>query len=605
MLKRAYSGTGVSYVEGLDKVTGACRYTYDWALPGMLTGRFLYSPFPRARIIRLDTTAAEAIPGVVAIVTHRDLPGAKVYGYIVRDQQIFAQDNAYFVGDIVAGVAAENADAAEAALQAIEVEYEPLPGIHDPVAAMASGSPLAREDLKSNILTHCPIRFGDVQKGFADADVIVACSYRTQRIEQLFLETEGAVASWDRGELTVIAGGQYPHRDQIQLAAAFGIPANRVRVITPLVGGGFGGKDELHTQIQVAALAKKAGRPVKVVRSRYESMFTHVKRHGFIMNYKIGAKADGTLTAMEIEVIGDAGPYSNASVAVVGFAAEMAAGAYEVPNVKIDTYAVATNNLLTGAMRGFGGPQVAYAGEQTMDLLAAKLGMDPLTLRMKNVMKKGTVLPSGMPIVYEIGMLETMKQAAAASRWFERDTWLVRQPAPHLRRGLGIATIFHGFGIGTNIQDQANMTLQMLPDGSVQVLTGFVEFGQGGHTAITLMVADELGIPPDQIKLVASDTGTTPDSGVSTASRMTYMSGKAIIEAAKPIRKSLLEMAGEELEARPDELDMADGMIYAVAGPPDRHVSVSAMAGKAWWMNKPLVGSGFAAMFNPPSRGRS
>lgn len=590
---------GRTYLEGPEKVTGRCKYTFDIKLPGMLTGKFLYSPFPRARILRLDTSRAEAIPGVGAVVTHRDIHGEKIYGYIVKDQPVMAIDQVYYVGDVVAAVAAVDEDTAEEALAAIEVEYEPLEGIYDPVAAMSPGAILARADLENNVLAHVPIRFGDVEKGFAEADVIVEKTYRVGAVEQMFMETEGAVVDWDGTTLTVYSGNQYPHRDRIQIARIVGLPASRVRVICPYVGGAFGGKDELNVQPQVALLAMKAKQPVKLIRSRSESMFTHVKRQQGVIRYKTGAKADGTLTAVQAKIVLDAGPYTNASGAVMGFATEMASGCYRIPNAWFEGYAVATNNLAGGAMRGFGGPEVGFAQEQNMDLVAAELGMDPLEFRIKNGMEKGTTMPTGAYIYNKIGLKETMKQAAAASKWFGRGKWLEREPAPHLRRGMGVASCWHGMGIGRNLLDRGDISLEMTPDGSVLLHTGHVEMGQGTNTVQAMMVCEQLGVRLEDVTVVLPDTHVTPDAGPSTASRSTYMSGRAIAKAAAPIRETLLELAAEELETTPTDLEMADGVIRSKQGPPGRQVKISDMAYRAWHGNRQLRATGPIEMWQP------
>lgn len=565
----------------------------------MLVGKFLYPDYPRARITKLDVSNALAIPGVAAVATHNDLPGEKVFGYLTKDQPAFAIDEVCYVGDIVAAVAAEDEDTAEAALEAIEVEYEPLPGIYDAQEAMQPGAVAARSDLESNILAHHPILHGDPEAAFAEADLVVEHSYSTGAIEQLFLETEGTVATWEGGILTVYAGGQHPHRDRIQIAEQLALPANRVRVIYPYIGGGFGGKDELHTQVQVALLAMKSGRPVKLIRTRSESFQTHVKRHSFFIRYKTGVASDGRLLAIETEAVLDAGPYTNASLAIAGFAAEMASGPYNVPNARIDSYAVATNNLAGGAMRGFGGPEIAFGQEQNLDIVAEKLGMDPCELRYKNGMAKDSLMPSGAYIYQEIGLKGTIRKAAEASKWDTKDQWLDRQPAPHLRRGLGIASIWHGMSIGLNLMDYGRVTLEMAPDGSVMLLSGTAEIGSGARTAQVLIAADTLGVQNEDVRVAAIHTDHVPDAGPTTASRSTYIIGNAILEAAEPVRKSLLEVGAEVLEAAEEDLVLADGNISVVGGPPERNLPIREAARLAWEGNKPLRGEGHATLWRP------
>jgi CO/xanthine dehydrogenase Mo-binding subunit len=587
-------------MEGLvEKVTGSCAFTSDINLPGMLVAKALYPEHPRAKIKKLDVSPAEAIPGVEAVVTYHDLPDKTHYGILVKDQQIFAMDEVYYIGDIVALVAAESEEIAQRALDAIEVEYEPLTGIYDPIQALESSEILARSDLESNILVHESLTHGDISRGFEEAHVIVKRKYKTQCTEALFLETESAVADWDGENLVMYVSGQDPHGDRNQVAEALGLPINRVRVIYPFVGGGFGGKEEMHIQIQTAVLAMKAGRPVKFVRSRHESLFTHQKRAEIYIRLETGAKKNGTLVALRARVIGDSGPYSNIFPAVLGATVELISGPYKIPNEQVDSYAVATNNLTTGGMRGFGTPEVAFAFEQNIDQLALELGIDPIDFRLMNGMEKDTLMPSGAYIYHEIGLKETIRQAAQAADWSNRDQWLVREPGPGLRRGIGAATIWHGMGMGKNVVDSSGATVEMTPDGSVILYSGSAELGQGAITAQKILIAEDLGIPMDQIKVVMSDTDTVPASGTTSASRSTYMMGNAILQATGRIRLSLLELAANVLESDIDELEMADNKV-SVKDAPERYLEIPKLAGQAWWMNKKLRGDGFAEMWHHP-----
>ncbi len=586
-------------MEGFEeKVTGRCQFTADIQLPGMLVAKALYPEYPRARIKKLDVSKAEAIPGVAAVVTYHDLPDKTHYGILVKDQQIFAMDEVFYIGDIVALVAAENTDIAQQAVNAIQVEYEPLPGVYDALQAFESTDILARSDITTNILDHVSLTHGDVARGFAEADVVVKRTYQTQCTEALFLETESTVADWDGQNLLMYVSGQDPHGDRNQIAEALGLPINRVRVIYPYVGGGFGGKEELHIQIQTAALALKVKRPVKFVRSRHESLFTHQKRAGIHVRLETGAKADGTLVAMRAKIIGDSGPYANIFPAVIGGTVELISGPYKVPHSQVDSYAVATNNLTSGGMRGFGTPEVAFAFEQNMDSLAKELDIDPIEFRFKNGMDKDTLMPSGAYIYHEIGLKETITKAAEAANWAERGEWLDREPGPDLRRGLGVATIWHGMGMGKNVVDTSGATVEMTPDGSVILYTGSAELGQGAITAQKLMVAEDLGIDYENIKVVMGDTDTVPAAGTTSASRSTYMMGNAILKATGRIRASLLELASNVLEAEVDELIMADNKVM-VKDSPERFLDIPKLAGQAWWMNKKLRGDGFAEMWHP------
>lgn len=586
-------------MEGLEqKVTGACEFTSDIQLPGMLIAKALYPEYPRARIKKLDTSAAEAIPGVVAIVTYHDLPDKTHYGILIKDQQIFAMDEVYYIGDIVALVAAETKEIAEQAVRAIQVEYEPLPGIYDPIQAFESSEIVARSDLKNNILAHESVTYGDVVRGFEDSDLVIKKTYQTQCMEQLFLETESVVADWNGKNLLMYVSGQDPHGDRNQVAEALGLPINRVRVIYPYVGGGFGGKEEMHIQIQTAALAMKAKRPVKFVRSRQESLFTHQKRGAIHIRLETGAKNDGTLTAVRAKIIGDSGPYANIFPAVIGGTAELVSGPYKISHAQIDAYAVATNNLIAGGMRGFGTPEVAWAFEQNIDLLALELGIDPVEFRLKNGMEKGTLMPSGAYIYHEIGLKETIQEAAAAANWYQRDQWLDREPSPGLRRGLGVATIWHGMGMGKGVVDHSGANVELTPDGSVILYTGSAELGQGAITAQKMMIAEDLGVDIKDIKVIMADTDAVPAAGTTSASRSTYMMGNAILSATKQIKVNLSELASKLLEVEAEDLVFEDNIVRAKDNS-EHQIDLPKLAGQAWWQNIQLRVEGFAEMWHP------
>jgi CO/xanthine dehydrogenase Mo-binding subunit len=580
------------------KVTGSCEYTSDIQLPGMLVVKALYPEYPRAKITKLDTSAAEALAGVGAVVTYHDLPDKTHYGILTKDQQIFAMDEVFYIGDIIALVAAETSEIAEQAVELLKVEYEPLEGVYDPVKAFQSSDILARSDIETNILDHVSVTHGDVKRGFDEADVIIKKSYSTQCMEQLFLETESVVADWDGENLVMYVSGQDPHGDRNQVADALGLPISKVQVIYPYVGGGFGGKEEMHIQIQTAVLAMKAKCPVKFVRSRQESLFTHQKRGAIHVYLETGAKKDGTLTAIRAKVIGDSGPYANIFPAVIGGTAELISGPYKIPNAQIDSYAVATNNLIAGGMRGFGTPEVAWAFEQNIDLIAEELGIDPVEFRLKNGMEKGTLMPSGAYIYHEIGLKKTIEEAAAAASWMERDQWLDREPAPGLKRGLGVATIWHGMGMGKGVVDHSGAVVEMVPDGSVILYTGSSEMGQGAITAQKIIISEDLGVPLDRIEAIVADTNAVPAAGTTSASRSTYMMGNAILKATNEIKDNLSVLASKQLEAKSEDLVYQDNKVWAKDNP-DYTIDLPALAGQAWWENIQLRAEGFVEMWHP------
>jgi CO/xanthine dehydrogenase Mo-binding subunit len=400
------------------KATGQLQYTGDMTMTGMLHGKILWSPHPHALIKRIDTSAALAMPGVHAVLTHKDVAGPNLYGVAVLDQRVLAQGKVRSVGDAVALVAAESEEQAEAAIERIVVDYEPLPGVFTIEAALAPNAPLVNGD--DNLFQHTTVRKGDISEGFGQADVIVEQTYRTQSMDHVPMEPEAGLAYVDNlGVLNIITATQYPFRDRRQIAPNVGLPMNRVRVIQAPVGGGFGRKDDITTEIHAGLLALKTGRPVRLVYTREESLFALTKRHPFTIHYKSGARANGQLTAVEASIYGDSGPYVSLGMYVIKKAGIHATGPYFVPNVKVDTYTVTTNNLTGGAMRGFGVLQVAVAHESQMDMLARGLGMSPLRFRMINCLKPGLTTATGQVVNEGTGIgatLQRIQEYMAANR---------------------------------------------------------------------------------------------------------------------------------------------------------------------------------------------
>ena len=384
----------------------------------MLHGKILWSPHPHGLIKRIDTSAALAMPGVHAVLTHKDVAGPNLYGVAVLDQRVLAQGKVRSVGDAVALVAAESEEQAEAAIERIVVDYEPLPGVFTIEAALAPNAPLVNGD--DNLFQHTTLRKGDIAEGFAHADVIIEQTYRTQSMDHVPMEPEAGLAYVDNlGVLNIITATQYPFRDRRQIAPNVGLPMNRVRVIQAPVGGGFGRKDDITTEIHAGLLAIKTGRPVRLVYTREESLFALTKRHPFTIHYKSGARANGQLTAVEASIYGDSGPYVSLGMYVIKKAGIHATGPYFVPNVKVDTYTVTTNNLTGGAMRGFGVLQVAVAHESQMDMLARGLGMSPLKFRMINCLKPGLTTATGQVVNEGTGIgatLQRIQEYMAANR---------------------------------------------------------------------------------------------------------------------------------------------------------------------------------------------
>jgi len=406
-------GTSPPRLDAVEKVAGKTLYAGDLTMPGMLHAKILWSAHPHALIKRIDTSEAKSMPGVRAVLTHKDVAGPNRYGVAVLDQRVLAQGKVRSIGDAVALVAAESEEQAEAAIERIVVDYEPLPGVFTIEDALAPDAPLVN-DGDDNLFQHTTVRKGDIVEGFKQADVIVEQTYRTQSMDHVPMEPEAGLAYVDStGVLNIVTATQYPFRDRRQIAPNIGLPMNRVRVIQAPIGGGFGRKDDITTEIHAGLLAVKAGRPVRLVYTREESLFALTKRHPFTIHYKSGAKADGRLTAVEASIYGDSGPYLSLGMYVIKKAGIHATGPYFVPHVKVDTYTVITNNLTGGAMRGFGVLQVAVAHESQMDALARALGMSPLKLRLLNCLKPGLATATGQTLNAGAGIEATLLRIQA------------------------------------------------------------------------------------------------------------------------------------------------------------------------------------------------
>ncbi len=589
-------GKGMAAIGGKDVVTGKAVYAPDIEFSDMLVGKLLYSPYACARILKLDVAKARELPGVVAVMTAEDIPGENSYQYWYSDQPLLVKDQIRYRGDPLAAVAAETEEIALLALAAIEVEYEPLEGIFDVDEAMRPGAKKVWAE-KENIHSHHVESWGDIEEGFSKADVIVENTFQTSYQEHAMLETESAVAKLDLdGSVVVYASAQAPHRDRIQIARALGVPEAMVREITPHIGGAFGGKDEANIQIHAALLANQTKRPVRIVRTREESILTHVKRHPIKVKYRMGATKEGKLTAIHLVGIGDTGPYVNAGEEVMMVMGAYGFSPYFVPHAKTEAYTIFTNNPIGGAFRGFGVPQATLAFEGSMDALARELEMDPLEIRKINGLKTGQKFQPNSVVRQAEGLLACLDRAAELSDWKNRGE-KERQPAPNLRRGWGLALSFHKVGFGRNIPDHAAAGINMAPDGSVLVRTGGADLGQGLHTLIAQFVAEQLGVPFDQVKVFKPDTTLAADAGASVASRATVFSGNATLRAAAPIRQVLIDLAAAEVGADPELIDLKKGYVYVENE--QVQLSIQELASMAYEKNLPMQATGFFTMDYP------
>ncbi len=561
-------GQVVARPEARQKVTGAAVYTDDITFPDMLFGATLRAGIPHGRLIKLDCSKAKKLPGIRAVFTAADIPGRVNHGLIIQDWPalVGVGDKVRYVGDAVAIVAADTPEIAQKALALINVEYEPLPVVTDPVEAKAEDAPLVHEE--GNLLKHIKVNRGDITLGFEQAEIIFEDTYYTPAYEHAFMEPECSIARpVDNGGVEIYVGSQIAYADRDQVAAALGLPQEKVRVRGPLVGGGFGGKEDIAGQIHAALLAQATGKPVKVLYDRQESMLVHPKRHATQIRVKLGLKRDGTLTAAQTELYGDTGAYASLGAKVMGRATTHSTGPYIVPNVKIDCYAMYTNNPPSGAFRGFGAFQAAFAIECLMDKVAEELKLDPVELRRMNALRKGSITNTGQHLTESVGLLECINQTQAEMLKFTggEDPFLSREVngEPGKRRSWGFAVTFKNTGLGEGAPDNATAEIELLKDGSVEIRISSAEIGQGLVTVLQMITAQELGLPLDKVNVYLSDTDLTPDGGPTTGSRQTYISGNAARYAAGTLKNAMLDTLAEKLNLSPEEIGFKDGVIQA------------------------------------------
>ena len=554
----AIVGQSVNRIDAIGKVTGETQYPGDINLTDQAYMKILFANRPHAIIRRIDISKAEALPGVIAVFTAKDVP-VNEYGLGVPDQPVLCgpgsakpyADRVRFVGDQVALVVAENEKIAAQGRDLIEVEYEDLPVVTDPRLAMREGSVLLHPDRDTNVFTHYRIRKGDVEGLFADADVIIEGEYNTPAQEHAYLQPEAGLGYIDEeGRVTVMVAGQWTHEDQEQIAHSLNLPIEKVRVIYPAIGGAFGGREDMSVQIVLALAALRLSergiqRPVKIIWSREESIIGHHKRHPYYIRQRWGAKKDGKLVAAEVELVADGGAYVYTSPKVLGNATIMCTGPYEVPNIKVDAYAVYTNNVPGGAFRGFGGPQASFSAETQMNRLAEALDIDPVEIRLKNILREGSLLSVGTPLPKGVSLPQVMEQAAFSGGWQkgaggEEEHWMrptVKAPEKaHLRRGIGVAASFKNVGFSFGYPEHSTATIALYGKGEIEKAVLYhagADCGQGAHTVFAQMAAESLDIPLEKLQVIVSDTAVTGDAGSTSASRMTFMAGNSIRGAAE------------------------------------------------------------------------
>jgi CO/xanthine dehydrogenase Mo-binding subunit len=567
--------------DGREKVTGAGRYTADLTLTGQLHAAFRYADHPHARITRIDTARARALPGVIAVVTHEDVPDV-LYGGMVKDRRLFARDTVRFEGDIVAGVAATTTEIARKAASLVEVELEALPVVTDFEAALAGDSTLVHPDWKAyegddalgrhdNVLGFSTIVKGDVDAALASADVVVRGRYVTDPVQGVPIEPRAIVAQWHGDRVTVWSSTQVPYAARAGVAETLGIPESKVRVIVPLLGGGFGAKCDFHFEGHVAALARAADRPVKLVFSRREEFFAvgH-RREGMVIELETGASADGALVARRARLVLDSGAYCGEG----GFFAQMAAmhahGPYVLENVEIESSLVYSNNQPSSSIRAPTAPQVCWALEQHMDELAEALGLDPVELRRRTLIEEASVTATGQ-VLENVAMKETLEAAI--------DLIGAEDDLPE-DEAIGVAC-----GWWPCFAWNSGAYVKLNPDGTGTIVTGAQENGTGAVMAMPVFVAEELGMRPEDLSLLYQDTDAAPWDAGSCGSQTTFNNVRAVLAATAEVKDQLLEAASEQLEAAPGDLELAEGLVR-VKGSPDKAVTIAALAAEGTFHGK-------------------
>ena len=568
---RKVVGRSAQRPEAIQKVNGEAKFTDDLVFDGLLVGRAKRTYVPHAIVKRIDVSKAASLPGVRAVMTAADLKFAKNHGLVVNDWPIMigVGERVRYVGDTVAIVAADTNEIAVDALKLIDVEYDEQTVIDDPV--VANKPETTQLHPTGNLLKHIKVRKGDVQEGFANSDVILEHSFRTAMTDHAFIEPECSIARINEdGRMEVYVGSQIPYSDRKQVAAALGWPEEKVHIIGMLIGGGFGGKEDIMGQIHAALLTERTGHPVKILFDRHESLLVHPKRHATQIHVKIGAKKDGRLVAVETELYGDTGAYASLGEKVMTRATTHSIGPYESDYAKADCFAMYTNNPPAGAFRGFGVTQSAFAVESTMDMLAEKLNLDPITLRKMNALHVGSTTGTGQVLKESVGLLECIDKVETELKKRVNGNPFEPRPVdgdPLKIRAWGFSVAFKNTGLGGGAPDKSGADVELFENGKLEVRTSSAELGQGLCTVLRLIVAEELEVPAEQVNVLLSDTDKTPDGGPTTASRQTFVSGNAGLYAARAFKNAVKSVMSEKHDCDPDEVQIGGGMV-TICGKP-------------------------------------
>jgi CO/xanthine dehydrogenase Mo-binding subunit len=545
-------GRSVPMLDAQARVKGEVDYMVNLHLPNMLVGKIVRSQSPHAKLLKVDTTNALQVSGVVAVLTGADLGANAFYGAAIKDQGVVAVDRIRYVGEPIAAIAAESEEAAEEAAMLMEIEYEELPAVFDAQASIQSGAPTLHEKYPNNIFIHSKLRHGDMEAAFAEAYEIFEDTFTSPLAQQSSLEPHVTAAQWDGNQLTVWAASQAPYMVRRVLSEIFGIDQKNIRVIVPSLGGSYGGKGHIRIEPLVAAMSRKTnGRPVKFVLSRAEEFVT-VTKHAASITLKTGVKRDGTFTARQATVYWNGGAYADASPLLVPQGMVRAVGPYRIPAVQVDSYGIYTNLPPAGAYRGAMSSQATWAYESQMDIIARKMGFDPLEFRLKNLFVSGDHFATGEEL-HDVHFVECLEASANA---------LAPTPLPKTGKGKR----GHGYGVmmkSTVSTSKSQARISLAVDGTVTLFTSTVEMGQGAHTAMAQIAAESLSIPFEKICIVGPDTNVTPFDSTTSASRSTNMMGNAVIAAGTSLKRKLIELAAPLLEIPIEELRAENGKIFA------------------------------------------
>ena len=578
--------------DGKEKVTGSGRYTADLNLTGQLHAKFRYADHTHARIVSIDASRARAMPGVFAVLTHEDVPDV-LYGDLAKDRRLFARERVRFEGDVVAAVAARTAEIAAEAAAAIAVEYEPLAAVSDIESALAEDAPLIHEEWQSyeadeelgrngNVLGYSTIVKGDADAAIASADVVVSGRFVTDASQGAPIEPRALLAQWEGDRVTVWTSTQVPYAARSGVAHVLQIPESHVRVVVPLLGGGFGSKCDFHFEGHVAALARAAGRPVKLVFTREEEFVApDHRREGMVIELETGARRDGTLVARRGRLVLDGGAYCGEGGFFAQLAAMHACGPYVIENVNVESTLVYTNNQPSGSIRAPTAPQVCWAVEQHMDELAEAVGLDPVELRRRTLIAQGDEGPTRQvfgPIAIKATLERAVEMIAPEDELPEDEA-------------IGVSC-----GWWPSFGNPSGAYVKLNGDGSGTIVTGAQENGSGAVMALPLLAADVLGLEPSAFSILYQDTDAAPWDAGSSGSQTTMNNGRAVVEAAGEVRDKLLDLAAEKLEVAREDLELADGQVRVV-GSPSTAVEISELAGSG----EPLIGKGSGPVpENPP-----